>query len=106
MVRSVITGGAGFIGSHVADHLLSRGEQVVVIDDFSTGHLDNLSQWSGHPNLEILRRSVIDQAALESSVGQCDRVFHLAAGVGVRLVAEQPVRVLESNIAGKKPFIF
>ena len=100
MVRSVVTGGAGFVGSHIVDHLLSWGEQVIAIDDFSTGHPDNLSQWAAHPNLEVRHHCITERAALEPAVAGCDRVFHLAAGVGVRLVSEQPVRVIDTNLSG------
>jgi UDP-glucose 4-epimerase len=101
MRTHVITGGAGFIGSHLADTLLERGERVVAIDDLSTGTLDNLAHRRGHPNLRIVVESVLKETVLNALIQQVDgAVYHLAAAVGVRLIVEKPARVIETNILG------
>ena len=98
MTTILITGGAGFIGSHLADHCLSEGGRVLVIDDLSAGRLDNLACHSGNADLEIVTHSVIADSMLDDFVKRSDRVFHLAAGVGVRQLNEAPDRVLCSNL--------
>jgi UDP-glucose 4-epimerase len=98
--RTLITGGAGFIGSHLADALLARGDQVLVIDDLSTGRRSNLSGHANNPALAMRVASVCDEVALDPWVAASDRVFHFAAGVGVRLLAEQPARMLDDNVRG------
>jgi len=97
---SLITGGAGFIGSHVADRLLEAGERVIVLDDLSTGSKSNLSKWRGCGRLEFVEGSVLDERLVRDLVSRCDRVFHLAAAVGVGLVVKQPMRSLETNVIG------
>ncbi len=98
MAHCLVTGGAGFIGSHLVERLLERGDSVRVIDDFSTGTSENLAAASGHAGLEIRDGSITDPALLESSIDGVDVVFHLAAAVGVKLVAENPVRTIHTNI--------
>ncbi|HNQ35182.1 MAG TPA: GDP-mannose 4,6-dehydratase [bacterium] len=99
-MRYLITGGAGFIGSHLTEHLLPAGHRVTVLDDLSTGRLKNLEAVKHHPNLQILVDSILNRPVLERLVGEADAVFHLAAAVGVRTVIEQPLQSLRTNVEG------
>jgi UDP-glucose 4-epimerase len=99
-VRSVITGGAGFIGSHLTPYLLDRGDEVVVLDDFSTGSPDNLRDVADSPRLRVVEGSVLDADAVESVLAGSDRVFHLAAAVGVKLIVDSPLTSLRTNLHG------
>ena len=99
-MKVLITGGAGFIGSHLVDACIQRGDQVSVIDDLSTGNRDNLTHVEGHPNFVLTIDDVQNQAVLAKLVDQSDVVFHLAAAVGVRLVVENPVKTIETNVHG------
>ncbi len=96
--RALITGGAGFIGSHLAEALLGRGWQVHVLDDLSTGSAENVQHLVGRPGFTLTVGSALDRAIVAPLVATADVVFHLAAAVGVRLVMEQPVRTIETNI--------
>jgi UDP-glucose 4-epimerase len=96
----LVTGGAGFVGSHLVERLLARGDAVVVLDDLSTGRLGNLEPVAAHPRLTVVEGSVCDAAAVERLTARADHVVHLAAAVGVRLIVEEPVRTLETNIHG------
>ena len=96
--RALITGGAGFIGSHLAEALLGRGWQVHVLDDLSTGSPENVQHLVGRPGFTLTVGSALDRAIVAPLVATADVVFHLAAAVGVRLVMEQPVRTIETNI--------
>lgn len=96
----LVTGGAGFIGSHLTERLLARGERVLVLDDLSTGRLANLSAVASHPGLEFQQGSVTDRPLVAALVARSERVIHLAAAVGVRLIVDEPVRTLETNIHG------
>ncbi|SFH71495.1 NAD-dependent epimerase/dehydratase family protein [Planctomicrobium piriforme] len=98
MSLCLVTGGAGFIGSHLTEQLLKRGHHVRVVDDFSTGRADNLAQVKDHPHLSLLQGSITDQLLLMEAVRGVDVIYHLAAAVGVKLVAEDPVRTIETNI--------
>ncbi len=98
--RSVITGGAGFIGSHLTEHLLDRGDHVIVVDDFSTGRRENLAALAEHPRLEVVEGSILDRDLLRGAMAGADRVFHLAAAVGVHLIIDEPLRSLRTNIHG------
>lgn len=100
MTTSLITGGAGFIGSHLAELLLSRGDKVVIIDDLSTGSLKNVSHLEHNSNFRVIVDSVLNRHAVDRLVERSDRVFHLAAAVGVDLILKQPARVIETNIIG------
>lgn len=95
---SLITGGAGFIGGHLAEYLLDRGEEVIVLDDLSTGSFDNIAHLVGRKGFTYYIGKVEDKALLDRALGTCDRIFHLAAAVGVRLIIEDPVRTIETNI--------
>lgn len=99
-MRTLVTGGAGFIGSHLVGHLLEAGDKVTVLDNFSTGRASNLAQHHGDPRLRVIEGTVLDRATLALLVGQADRVFHLAAAVGVRLIVDEPLAGLRTNIHG------
>ncbi len=99
-MRALITGGAGFIGSHLAEALVAAGGSVTVIDDLSSGRLENLAALTGQAGFRFVQASILDGAALEPLVAQSDVVFHLAAAVGVELVLRQPLRVIETNVLG------
>ena len=96
----LITGGAGFIGSHLAESLLERGDSVTVLDDLSTGSIRNIEHLKGHPDFHYEIDSVENKPLLAELVDGADQVFHLAAAVGVRLVLESPVRTIEINVRG------
>lgn len=96
----LITGGAGFIGSHLAQRLLAGGHRVTVIDDLSTGSLNNIQPLRDNPNFRFVYDSVRNVNIMNLLVEQCDAVFHLAAAVGVKLIVEQPVHTIETNIHG------
>jgi UDP-glucose 4-epimerase len=99
-MRSLITGGAGFIGSHLAEELLGRGDTVAVIDDLSTGSIQNIEHLKGEAGFSYHIGTIQDRALLAELVDGADVVYHLAAAVGVRLIIESPVRTLETNIRG------
>ena len=96
--HTLITGGAGFIGSHLAERLLGQGERVVVIDDFSTGSRDNLASVADDPNLTVIESTVTGCESLGSIVADSGYVFHLAAVVGGDLVVQSPIRTIETNL--------
>jgi UDP-glucose 4-epimerase len=98
LTTSLITGGAGFIGSHLAEALLARGHEVVVLDDMSTGQHDNLASVAAHPRLKVLEGSVADDPRLSELVRAADHVYHLAAAVGVSFVTQYPIETVERNI--------
>jgi UDP-glucose 4-epimerase len=97
-VRFLITGGAGFIGSHLADELLARGDDVHVLDDLSTGSIDNLRHLKGRPGFGYTIDSAANAPVVAELVDSADVVFHLAAAVGVQLIVESPVRTIETNV--------
>jgi UDP-glucose 4-epimerase len=96
----LITGGAGFIGSHLSDAYLERGDEVFVIDDLSTGSIENIAHLKKHPRFHYTIDSVSNQPVLAELVDQCDVIFHLAAAVGVKLIVESPVRTIKTNVHG------
>jgi len=96
----VITGGAGFIGSHLAEAFLARGDRVTAIDDLSTGRLRNVEHLRGCPDFDLVIESVTNENVLDHLVRDADAVCHLAAAVGVKLIVEQPVKTIETNILG------
>ena len=98
----LVTGGAGFIGSHLVDALLARGDRVLVLDNLSTGQLSNLDGAGTHPNFRFVHGSVLDELVVDELVHQSDVVIHLAAAVGVKLVVEQPLKSLTTNIRGSE----
>jgi UDP-glucose 4-epimerase len=99
-MRVLITGGAGFIGSHLSDAYLERGDEVYIIDDLSTGSIDNIQHLKKNPKFHYTIDSVQNSAVLAELVDTCDVVFHLAAAVGVKLIVESPVRTIETNVRG------
>jgi UDP-glucose 4-epimerase len=99
-VRALVTGGAGFIGSHLTEALLAMGQEVVVLDDLSTGRAENLQTVRAHPRLEVVVGSVTDEALVRKLVAGADVVYHLAAAVGVQLILDRPVGTIETNIVG------
>lgn len=99
-VHALITGGAGFVGSHLAELLLSRGQRVTVIDNLSTGSADNISSLRKDPNFRFAIETITNEVVMDRLVSECDLVYHLAAAVGVELVVREPVRVIETNILG------
>jgi len=100
MPHALITGGAGFIGSHLSDYLLERDYQVTIIDDLSTGRLENLEQHENNPNLRIVVEDIRNAMTTDRYVSECDVIFHLAAAVGVQKIIEQPINTIETNIGG------
>lgn len=98
VTKSLVTGGAGFIGSHLVEHLLGRGDDVVVIDDLSTGQEKNLRKVRSHPKLTYLQGSIENADFVRGLVEKADEVYHLAAAVGVALIAKEPIRTIERNI--------
>src|SRR3712207_708153 len=99
-MRVLITGGAGFIGSHLSDLYVSRGDEVYCLDDLSTGSIDNIAHLKGNPRYHYTIDSVHNQPVVAELIDQCDVVFHLAAAVGVKLIVESPVRTIETNVRG------
>ena len=99
-MRVLITGGAGFIGSHLSEAYLQRGDEVFVIDDLSTGSIENIRHLKDHPRFHYTIESIHNQPVTAELVDQCDVIFHLAAAVGVKLIVESPVRTIENNVHG------
>ena len=99
-MRALITGGAGFIGSHLADALIETGQEVFVLDNLSTGSIENIGHLKGHPRFHYTIESVTNEPVLAEHIDCCDVVFHLAAAVGVRLIVEAPVHTIETNVHG------
>jgi UDP-glucose 4-epimerase len=104
-MRALVTGGAGFIGSHLADRLLGRGDQVILLDDLSTGRLVNIEHLTGRPDAEFVLGSVLNADLVDHVVSRVDTVFHLAAAVGVNLIVEKPLESLMTNIRGTETVI-
>jgi len=99
-MKALITGGAGFIGSHLAERLLKEGDRVTVVDNLSTGSLKNVKDFSNHRKFDFIEGDICDIKLMERVVKKCDVIFHLAAAVGVRLIADRPVHTIETNIGG------
>lgn len=99
-MRYLITGGAGFIGSHLAEKLLQQGHGVIVIDDLSTGSIRNIEPLKGKAGFRYVIDTVHNRPLLAELVDDCDAIFHLAAAVGVKLIVESPVRTIETNVKG------
>jgi len=99
-MKALVTGGAGFIGSHLCEKLLDRGHDVCVLDDLSTGKFENIEHLDSNPRFRAVIDSVLNEQLVEELTKTCDTVFHLAAAVGVKLIVEQPVRTIETNIMG------
>lgn len=99
-MKALITGGSGFIGSHLAERLLSLGHEVLVLDDLSTGSIDNITHLKTQPGFSYVIDTVTNEQLLAEMIDRCDVVFHLAAAVGVKLIVEQPVHTIETNVHG------
>src|SRR5262249_47203140 len=98
--RALLTGGAGFIGSHVCEALLAAGHEVLILDNLSTGSIDNISHLKGRHGFEYFIDTVNNEPLLAELIDRSDAVFHLAAAVGVKLIVEQPVHTIETNVHG------
>ena len=99
-MRTLITGGCGFIGSHLAEALVAAGHDVTVLDDLSTGKIENIASMDGNPRLRTLIGSVTDEGLVHEAVMGCDQVYHLASAVGVRLIMEKPVETIDTIVSG------
>jgi UDP-glucose 4-epimerase len=99
-MKILITGGAGFIGSHLGDRLLEMGEEVFVIDDLSTGSLKNVEQLQDQERFHLVVDTILNEAVMNELVFKCDQIYHMAAAVGVKLVMNRPVETLETNVKG------
>ncbi len=102
ILKYLVTGGAGFIGSHLTDSLIQRGDSVIVLDDLSTGRHKNVSHLSLNPNFEFVQGSILNVDLVDDVVGRVDEIFHLAAAVGVNLIVEKPLESLSTNIRGSE----
>lgn len=101
-MQALILGGAGFIGSHLTDALLERGDDVTVLDDLSTGKYEHVARWDGHPRFHLVIGSILNERLVDKLVERCDAVFHLAAAVGVELIIKKPLESLITNIRGSE----
>jgi len=99
-MKALVTGGAGFIGSHLTERLLKDGHHVTVIDNLSTGSLKNIEHLRGHRDFEFVTGDISNAVLMTTLIERCDVIYHLAAAVGVRLIAEDPVRTIQTNIGG------
>jgi UDP-glucose 4-epimerase len=99
-MKALLTGGAGFVGSHLAEKLLAQGDTVHVIDDLSTGAMSNIAHLKGRPGFEYIIESVMNEPLTAELIDSADVVYHLAAAVGVKLIVEAPVRTIETNVQG------
>jgi UDP-glucose 4-epimerase len=99
-MKTLITGGAGFIGSHLADRLISDGHEVTVIDDLSTGRYSNVAHLEGHERFRLIIDTVLNDGLMEDLIRDTDRVYHLASAVGVKLIMDHPVKTIETIFRG------
>jgi UDP-glucose 4-epimerase len=99
-MRALVTGGAGFIGSHLTERLINDGNEVIVLDNLSTGSLANIADLQGKPGFEFVEGNICDNSIVDKITRRCDIIFHLAAAVGVQLIADNPVYTIETNIGG------
>lgn len=98
----LITGGAGFVGSHLAEALLQRGQQVTIIDDLSTGRMENLAHIRAFPHFRFAIETIMNESVMDRLVSECDMIYHLASAVGVELIVNRPVEVIERCILGSE----
>jgi UDP-glucose 4-epimerase len=101
-MKILITGGAGFIGSHLSEKLLKAGHQVVVIDDLSTGKIDNIAHLLDNKDFQFVQDTIRNQQIMHLLISQADMIYHLAAAVGVKLIVQKPVHTIETNIHGSE----
>ncbi|MEA2064529.1 MAG: GDP-mannose 4,6-dehydratase [Gemmatimonadota bacterium] len=99
-MRALVTGGAGFIGSHLGERLLEQGYSLTIIDDLSTGRIDNIRHLMGRENFTFAIENILNETVMDRLVCECDIIFHLAASVGVELIVSRPVEVIQTNILG------
>lgn len=99
-MKTLITGGAGFVGSHLADKLIKAGDQITVIDDLSTGRYENVAHLEGNENFRLIIDTVLNANLMEELIRESDRVFHMASAVGVKLIMDQPVKTIETIFHG------
>ncbi len=99
-MRTLITGGAGFIGSHLAESLLAQGHHVIALDNLSTGRMANIHHLLNQPNFQFVRETITNEVVMDRLVSECEVVFHLAAAVGVELIVKDPVWTIETNLLG------
>ncbi|TQN28771.1 UDP-glucose 4-epimerase [Haloactinospora alba] len=104
-MKALVTGGAGFIGSHLCDYLVTHGHSVVALDDLSTGHVSNIAHLTDDPAFSMVQGSILDADLVRELVAECDSVFHLAAAVGVHTIVDQPLRSLRTNLHGTENVI-
>jgi UDP-glucose 4-epimerase len=100
IMKILITGGAGFIGSHLVDRLLETGDEVFVVDDLSTGSLKNVEQHQNQERFHLVVDTILNEAVINELVFKCDQIYHMAAAVGVKLIMNRPVETLETNVKG------
>lgn len=98
--KVLITGGAGFIGSHLSDELIKKGAKVTVIDDLSTGSRENIEHLIGHENFTFVHDTILDEFTMKRLIDNCDIVYHLAAAVGVKYILDNPLKGIETNVKG------
>jgi len=101
-MKFLITGGAGFIGSHLTEELLNSGNKVCVLDNLSTGRLENVAHLESNPNFELVIGTILNESLLDKLVEKCDAILHLAAAVGVELIVKKPLESLTTNIKGSE----
>jgi UDP-glucose 4-epimerase len=99
-MRALVTGGAGFIGSHLVDRLIERGDEVCVLDNLSTGRLENISHWLGHPRFSFVRDSILNRRVVTELAATSHIIYHLAAAVGVSYIVNDPLRAIVTNVQG------
>ena len=101
-MKALVTGGAGFIGSHLAEALLQRGDEVTILDNLSTGRYENVAHLDGHAGFQVVVGTILNESLVDKLVERCDVVFHLAAAVGVELIIKKPLESLMTNIRGSE----
>ena len=100
VTRTLVTGGAGFIGSHLAEALLAQGQRVVVVDNLSTGRVENIAGLMNHSSFQFVYETIQNETVMDRLVSECDVIYHLAAAVGVELIIRDPVHTIETNLIG------